>query len=153
MNVRRWREKKTNKKMRKSPNIGFFLISHFSFPYSFPVCFRVVIVWCLISLMNSSRIYLRDYPLLISRFPTHFPVVSFEVEGMVLRFGDKLYGGLGAGLYAMVWRPVDNPRIHRSPHRSPHRSQHRSPHRSPHRSQHRTPHRSPHRTQHRSQHR
>lgn len=88
--------------MRKSPNIGFFLISHFSFPYSFPVCFRVVIVWCLISLMNSSRIYLRDYPLLISRFPTHFPVVSFEVEGMVLRFGDKLYGGLGAGLYAMV---------------------------------------------------
>ena len=106
MNVRRWREKKTNKKMRKSPNIGFFLISHFSFPYSFPVCFRVVIVWCLISLMNSSRIYLRDYPLLISRFPTHFPVVSFEVEGMVLRFGDKLYGGLGAGLYAILCYPM-----------------------------------------------
>ena len=103
MNVRRWREKKTNKKMRKSPNIGFFLISHFSFPYSFPVCFCVVIVWCLISLMNSSRIYLRNYPLLISRFPTHFPVVSFEVQCYGVRFGDKLYGGLGAGFYGMVW--------------------------------------------------
>ena len=88
--------------MRKSPNIGFFLISHFSFPYSFPVCFCVVIVWCLISLMNSSRIYLRDYPLLISRFPTHFPVASFEVQCYGVRFGDKLYGGLGAGFYGMV---------------------------------------------------
>ena len=53
--------------------------------------------------MNSSRIYLRDYPLLISRFPTHFPVASFEVQCYGVRFGDKLYGGLGAGFYGMVW--------------------------------------------------
>ena len=137
--------------MRKSPNIGFFLISHFSFPYSFPVCFCVVIVWCLISLMNSSRIYLRDYPLLISRFPTHFPVASFEVQCYGVRFGDKLYGGLGAGFYGMVlycivwygivlycilcygmvWRPVDNP-----PHNIAHKIAHI--HRTQHRSQNRT---------------
>ena len=61
-------------------------------------------LWALLIYKNiSSRIYYGDYPLLISRFPTHFPVASFEVQCYGVRFGDKLYGGLGAGFYGMVW--------------------------------------------------